>query len=203
MGCRNKPVTAVDDAMEAGDLSSSSDDLETEKGSTGDAGPEKQKDASQNKKPVANGEKRKTNTTITAGGASGREPQSLSGNDCWGTFKDFFSIFTEGFSMDVHEVAHHDEKTRSIHDNAEKFDDATEYTFTYLQVFTACVASFAHGSNDVGNSVGPYAAVFTIWSTGSVGSKAPVPIWILAFGGVAIVIGLGMLGYRVIQTMGV
>merc|ERR1712187_807623 len=74
---------------------------------------------------------------------------------------------------------------------------------TYLQVFTACVASFAHGSNDVGNSVGPYAAVFTIWSTGSVGSKAPVPIWILAFGGVAIVIGLGMLGYRVIQTMGV
>ena len=34
--------------------------------------------------------------------------------------------------------------------------------FKYLQVFTACANSFAHGSNDVANSVGPLAAVYFV-----------------------------------------
>ena len=84
-----------------------------------------------------------------------------------------------------------------------QFPDATEYTFIYLQVFTACVASFAHGANDVSNAVGPYAAIYAIYSTGTIPSKSPVPLWILAFGGAAICCGLALLGHRVIQVMGV
>ena len=31
-----------------------------------------------------------------------------------------------------------------------------------LQVFTAMANSFAHGSNDVANSIGPYAAIYFV-----------------------------------------
>jgi phosphate/sulfate permease len=35
----------------------------------------------------------------------------------------------------------------------------------YLQVFTACFMSLAHGANDVANSIGPYAAVVALYDT--------------------------------------
>jgi len=130
---------------------------------------------------------------------------ALSG--CGGSIKDAIKnlthVFTSGFTFDVHDVARKDDATKAIHDNAETFPLATEYTFTYLQVFTACMASFAHGSNDVANSIGPYASIYVIYTTGMAPSKANVPIWILAFGGLSIALGLALLGHRVIQTMGV
>ena len=46
---------------------------------------------------------------------------------------------------------------------------------SHLQVFTACANSFAHGSNDVANSIGPYAAIYSVWQTASVASEAEVP----------------------------
>ena len=112
-------------------------------------------------------------------------------------------LLSAGVTCDVHEVANTNEEVHGIHDNAEKFNDATEYTFVYLQVFTACVSSFAHGANDVANSVGPYAAIVTIYFTGTLPSKTPVPEWILVFGGASIALGLALLGHNVIQKMGV
>ena len=32
-----------------------------------------------------------------------------------------------------------------------------------MQVFSAMVMSFAHGSNDVANAIGPFSAVYYIW----------------------------------------
>lgn len=49
-------------------------------------------------------------------------------------------------------------------------------------MFTAAVFSFAHGSNDVANSIGPFATVYGIYRDGGVEGDAPVPIWILAVG---------------------
>ena len=40
-----------------------------------------------------------------------------------------------------------------------------------LQVFSACVMSFTHGANDVSNAMGPFSAVYQIWSTGEVSSN--------------------------------
>ena len=77
-----------------------------------------------------------------------------------------------------------------------------ERIFAFLQVITACYMAFAHGANDVANAVGPLAAVFHIATTGEVAMKVPVPVWILAFGGVGIVFGLSMMGQRVIKTIG-
>ena len=77
-----------------------------------------------------------------------------------------------------------------------------ERNFRYLQIVTACYVAFAHGANDVANAVGPMAAVISLWRTHEVMSKVPIPMWVLALGGVGIVIGLGTLGYKVMKTVG-
>jgi len=77
-----------------------------------------------------------------------------------------------------------------------------EYIFKYLQILTACYVAFAIGSNDVANAVGPFAAIITIIQTDSVVAQTVVPIWVLAMGGVGIVIGLATYGYKVIETIG-
>ena len=40
-------------------------------------------------------------------------------------------------------------------------------------------ASFAHGANDVANSVGPFAAIYAIYDTGRVDDKSNISEWIL------------------------
>jgi phosphate/sulfate permease len=42
------------------------------------------------------------------------------------------------------------------------------------QIFSACVMSFAHGSNDVANAMGPLSAVYYIWENQAVPAKSPV-----------------------------
>ncbi len=74
--------------------------------------------------------------------------------------------------------------------------------FVYLQILSAGFVAFAHGANDVANAVGPLAAVISILKNGIVGAKTPVPIWVLALGGVGIVVGLATWGWRVMLTIG-
>jgi len=78
----------------------------------------------------------------------------------------------------------------------------TERVFIVLQILTACALCFAHGSNDVANAVGPLAAVISIATSGAVEAQAQVAPWMLAVGGLGIVVGLGTWGYRVIETVG-
>jgi PiT family inorganic phosphate transporter len=77
-----------------------------------------------------------------------------------------------------------------------------EQVFVVLQVLTACAVAFAHGSNDVANSIGPLAAVVQVGQGLPVGGKASVSPWMLAVGGVGIVVGLATWGYRVMETVG-
>jgi PiT family inorganic phosphate transporter len=80
---------------------------------------------------------------------------------------------------------------------------SVERVFAPMIVFTACAMAFAHGSNDVANGVGPMAAVYgLVKAGGEVTAKLPMPLWILALGGVGIVFGLATFGYRVMQTIG-
>ena len=81
--------------------------------------------------------------------------------------------------------------------------DGVEKVFAVLMVFTACAMAFAHGSNDVANAVGPLAAIASVvQSGGDIASQSVMPWWILLLGGVGIISGLAMLGYRVIETVG-
>ncbi|KAL5341987.1 phosphate transporter [Aspergillus crustosus] len=90
-----------------------------------------------------------------------------------------------------------------VHAHADHFENRAEYMFSFLQVLTASTASFAHGANDLSNAVGPYATIYSVWKNGSLeGSKTAVPYWILAFGGVALVIGLWTYGYNLMRNLG-
>ena len=81
--------------------------------------------------------------------------------------------------------------------------DGVEKVFAVLMVFTACAMAFAHGSNDVANAVGPLAAIANVvQSGGQIAAKSTMPAWILLLGGVGIIFGLAMLGYKVIGTVG-
>jgi PiT family inorganic phosphate transporter len=78
-----------------------------------------------------------------------------------------------------------------------------ERVFVVLQILTACAVAFAHGSNDVANSIGPLAAVVSVVEGGAeVAGKAAVRPWMLAVGGLGIVFGLATWGYRVMETVG-
>lgn len=71
--------------------------------------------------------------------------------------------------------------------------------FVTLQIVSACFVAFAHGANDVSNAVGPVAAIFSVFDPTLEGK---IPYWLLAFGGVSIIIGLATWGFRVIETVG-
>jgi len=102
----------------------------------------------------------------------------------------------EGEALDM------DEDAADIWDKAEVYDAKSEVLYSYLQVFTACALSFAHGSNDVANAVAPICAVLAIYETGVLSAKAPVPQWVLVMGAIGIVIGLALFGYKVIISIG-
>lgn len=78
-----------------------------------------------------------------------------------------------------------------------------EDCFKYLQVVTACLMAFAHGSNDVANATGPVAAILASLQVHAFPEAgAGVPTWILGLGSMGIVVGLFTYGYKVIRTLG-
>ena len=115
--------------------------------------------------------------------------------------------FLHGVDKDI--VSSQSEKSvvagdvQEIHARAQHFDNRAEFLYTFLQIMTAASASFVHGANDVANAVGPYASIYQIWEAGKIpGKKSEVPLWILAFGGAAIVIGLWTYGYNIMRNLG-
>ncbi len=77
-----------------------------------------------------------------------------------------------------------------------------EKLFIILQTFSAAYVAFAHGANDVANAIGPIAAALEIIKTGSLSLTTTIPPWLLAMGGLGIVIGLATWGWKVIETIG-
>jgi phosphate/sulfate permease len=93
-------------------------------------------------------------------------------------------------------------KAKEMWEAGAEYDPRAEEMFSYLQVFTACLLSFAHGANDVANAIGPIAAVIAIYNTAEVSSKSAVPKWIIFLGGAGIVIGLFLYGYKLMISLG-
>jgi PiT family inorganic phosphate transporter len=70
-------------------------------------------------------------------------------------------------------------------------------------IFAAAIMSFAHGSNDVANAVGPLAAIVHVVTLDQgVALPALVPFWVLLVGALGIAGGLVLFGPRVIRTIG-
>ncbi|OAQ82538.1 hypothetical protein PCL_02581 [Purpureocillium lilacinum] len=90
-----------------------------------------------------------------------------------------------------------------VYSLAKKYPNEVEYLYSFVQIITACTASFAHGANDVGNAVGVWAAMYSAWSTGeAIGAKAPVPLWQIAVMAGTICIGFITYGYNIMKVMG-
>ncbi|HRK38612.1 MAG TPA: inorganic phosphate transporter [Burkholderiaceae bacterium] len=76
--------------------------------------------------------------------------------------------------------------------------------FTWPLIFAAALLSFAHGSNDVANAVGPLAAIVDMASstTDTIGKNAPVPLWVMMIGALGLSVGLALYGPKLIRTVG-
>ncbi len=74
--------------------------------------------------------------------------------------------------------------------------------FTLPLICSAALLSFAHGSNDVANAVGPLAAIVSAVDLGAVSAKAPLPFWVLMIGAVGISVGLALFGPKIIRLVG-
>jgi len=108
---------------------------------------------------------------------------------------------TKGVNVDIHDNL--GELERNIHSNAEQFDPKTEKAFAWLQVCTASLDIFAHGSNDVANAVAPFAAMIALYQSGETSKEVEVAEWILVIGAAGMVLGLATYGYKIMKCLGV
>jgi PiT family inorganic phosphate transporter len=79
---------------------------------------------------------------------------------------------------------------------------STFFVFSWMQVFTACAFAFSHGSNDIANAMGPFAAIMDVIRTGAMGGEVPIPSLAMVSFGIALVAGLWFIGREVILTVG-
>jgi sodium-dependent phosphate transporter len=120
------------------------------------------------------------------------------------SFNDMVNMFGEStYNQDLHTQSMTENKRASkIWEIGEEYNKDAEHLFNFVQVFTACLNSFAHGANDVANTIAPLSAVLYIYQNGSIESKTGVQKWLLAAGGAGIVLGLLLYGYRVMKSLG-
>ncbi len=77
-----------------------------------------------------------------------------------------------------------------------------EKIFSRLQIMSACMMAFSHGANDVANAIGPLSVAMNVLINGTFVPGTKVSVWLLALGGLGIVLGLATWGWRVIETIG-
>lgn len=99
-------------------------------------------------------------------------------------------------------VSHDSAKLREIHGRASKHDVRVEHLWTYCQVASAMMMSIAHGSNDVANAVGPWAASYATFQSGEVNTRSPTPVWMLVIAGFLLGAGFWFYGYHIIRALG-
>lgn len=118
-------------------------------------------------------------------------------------------VLTHGSSVDIHKLqageAHtaQGQRMQGIYNRAVQYPNETEHLFSFLQVMTACTASFAHGANDLSNAIGPFSVIYYTWKTGNLANKSvPVEVWYLVYGAATLVIGLWTYGYNIMAVLG-
>ena len=87
-----------------------------------------------------------------------------------------------------------------VYNHAAKYQNEVEYLYSFVQIITACTASFAHGANDVGNAVGVWAAMYTAWKTSQATEEEnDVPLWQIAVVALTICTGFITYGYNIMK----
>jgi PiT family inorganic phosphate transporter len=74
--------------------------------------------------------------------------------------------------------------------------------FNLPLICSAALLSFAHGSNDVANAVGPLAAILHSVEDGQLAPEIGVPFWVMLIGAAGISLGLFLFGPRIVRIVG-
>lgn len=69
-------------------------------------------------------------------------------------------------------------------------------------IVAAAMLSFAHGSNDVANAIGPLMAILAAAEAAPSAILPAIPLWALLIGALGIALGIALFGPRVIHTIG-
>ncbi len=99
------------------------------------------------------------------------------------------------FGIDGREITDYNQGGRAHLAFAPRHEGRTEDMYKSLNVITSCIQSFAHGSNDVANAIGPLSTIYYVWVNNKIPStNSPVELWQLAYGGAMISLGLWFYG---------
>ncbi|OAL42671.1 putative phosphate-repressible phosphate permease [Pyrenochaeta sp. DS3sAY3a] len=115
----------------------------------------------------------------------------------WGYFK---FVTLQGVTRDV--LGHDSSLLHAVHGSAKIYDVRVEHLWTYCQVVSAMMMSIAHGSNDVANAVGPWAAVYDTYRVGRTSTRSPTPVWFLVIAGLLLGLGFWVYGYHIVRSLG-
>ncbi|MDR1530169.1 MAG: inorganic phosphate transporter [Burkholderiales bacterium] len=74
--------------------------------------------------------------------------------------------------------------------------------FSLPLIFAAALLSFAHGSNDVSNAIGPLAAIVDTVRDAHLSKSVGIPFWVMVIGAIGISLGLVLFGAKLIRTLG-
>ncbi len=74
--------------------------------------------------------------------------------------------------------------------------------FTIPLICSAALLSFAHGSNDVANAIGPLAAIVHVAAAGDVAAKIDIPQWVMLIGAMGLAAGLALFGTKLVRRVG-
>ncbi|KAL8972350.1 MAG: hypothetical protein Q9197_002818 [Variospora fuerteventurae] len=99
-------------------------------------------------------------------------------------------------------VSHSSPHLHATHARAKKYENRVEHLFTYAQVLSAMLMSIAHGSNDVANAIGPWAAAYSTYRASEVATKVPTPVWALVIAGFLLGAGFWFFGFKIIRALG-
>ena len=91
---------------------------------------------------------------------------------------------------------------RAQSEGMENRNQALRKLFHLPLIFSAALLSFAHGSNDVANAVGPLAAILSSAESGAILGEVGVPFWVMLIGAVGISLGLFLFGPRIVRIVG-
>ncbi|KAL8705760.1 MAG: hypothetical protein Q9225_008007 [Loekoesia sp. 1 TL-2023] len=109
-------------------------------------------------------------------------------------------LFLQGVTRDC--VSHASTHLQATHARAKHYDNRVEHLYTYAQVASAMLMSIAHGSNDVANAIGPWAAAYSTYKANEVATKVPTPVWALVIAGFLLGAGFWFYGFKIIRAMG-
>ena len=109
-------------------------------------------------------------------------------------------VLLQGVTRDC--VTHSSLQLASVHARAKRYDVRVEHLWTYCQVASAMLMSIAHGSNDVANAVGPWAATYQTYRAGVVATESDTPVWFLVVAGLLLGLGFWVYGFHIIRALG-